>query len=156
EILPDKKEFRICLGLLAVMYLFMGIFVYGEVLTLSRQIVIWVIYLIIGLIFYWKMRSNRKVVEEISEKEAVDIEYMIVYLIVFMLVGAAISALWVYGYRDIVTLIVWLNWLFFGLVLKCYFQKKIYKICRFFTIINHNTFQIQLDEAFYLQGNGPF
>ena len=120
EILPDKKEFRICIGILVVMYLFMGAFVYGEVLTFSRQLVIWIIYLIIGLIFYWKLRRNRKVAEAIYEKEEIDFEYLIIYLILLTIVGAAISALWVYGYRDTITFIVWLYWLFFGFVLFGY------------------------------------
>jgi len=52
EILPNKNEIKICVGILIVMYIVMGIFIQGEVLSFENQMVIWIIYLLLGIIFY--------------------------------------------------------------------------------------------------------
>ncbi len=117
EILPNNKEIKICAGILLVMYVVMGIFLDGHVLTFRNQAILWVLYLFFGLIFYLKLKGNKSLEEEVVEREEVNFEYMITYVFVTILFGVSVTALWVYGVRDIFMMIVWIIWVLSGIIL---------------------------------------
>ncbi len=114
EILPNKHEFLVFNGLLFLMYLIMGTLIQGEVLTLVNQIVIWVIYGLFVVIFYQKLKNNKLADEKISEKAPLDFKDMVIYSLLLILSGAIFSLEWVFGFRDIVMIIVYFSWAILG------------------------------------------
>lgn len=117
EILPNKKEIGICIGILAVMYIVMGLFINGEVLNLYNQIAIWVLYIVFGLAFYMKLKGNKKVEENIYEKPDLNIKMMIQSVLVIVVTCSIITAFYVYGVRDIMMVILWILWIEVGIIL---------------------------------------
>lgn len=117
DILPTKKEIRICVGILIVMYIVMGIFIQGEVLTLSNQLVIWGFYILFGVILYTKIKINQNVLEEATIKKEVNLRASILYFLIFVFSGSLITMLWVFGIRDIFMMTIWLIWIVLGLIL---------------------------------------
>lgn len=117
DILPNNKEIKICIGILVVMYVVMGLFINGEVLTLYNQLVIWSLYVISGSIFYHKIKKNRLFEEEVYHKDQISIRFMIHNIVVLIITGVLISSLWIFGVRDIFMIVMWIIWIIFGLIL---------------------------------------
>lgn len=121
DILPTKKGFIICVAILSLMYLLMGLFIYGDELTLNRQISIWVLYIFFGTIFYIKLKHNSK--EEINTlaKQTLSFRYMIHYSIVIIMVGAIlVILLWLLGTHLIFVVTIFLTWAIVGIILLVY------------------------------------
>jgi len=125
EILPSKRGIIFCSIYLAFIYVFMTFFISFEVLTLSNQIVIWVIYLIFGFIFYKKVINNTH--EPISTSECTPIPFLtiVIYLSIIIVSGLLfVLVFWLLGIRDIFTIVTWISWILLGIYLLIYSMLK--------------------------------
>jgi len=117
DILPDKNEIKICIGLLIVLYVSLTLTQSVHVLTLNNQIVIWVLYIFLGFIFYRKIKENSKIDEVIYKKEDIEFKLMILYFVVLVLVTSLVSWLWIFGIRDLFMITIWFMWVCIGLIM---------------------------------------
>ena len=121
EILPSNKGFIVCVVFLSIMYILMGLFIQRDVLTLSNQLSIWVLYIIFGLLFYFKLRGNN--LEEVDEviKEPIAFKYMILCLLIIVITGVIfVTVNWYLGSQLLFIVLTWIFWMFLGLALLYY------------------------------------
>ncbi len=110
EILPNKNEFIIFNILLFLMYIIMGNMIQRDVLTLINQIIIWVIYLLLAMLFYQKLKNNKLAEEYLVGEAVLNFNEMIIATILIIISGAIFSLDWIFGFRDVVMIVVYLAW----------------------------------------------
>lgn len=118
DILPSKLLFTILTFVTLLMYIIMGLFIDGHVLTFYNQLSIWVLYIIFGLLFYYKLRKNSKEVTILLPKRLIDLKHMIFYMVIIVLSGSIFSILFtLLGIHLLVNVIIWILWILIGIYL---------------------------------------
>ena len=113
DILPDKKEFIICAGILLIYYIGMGLVQTPEALTFKNQVTIWIIYVIFVLIFVYKLKRNS--VSQEALNNPLTINTFSIGLFIISIVGGLTSLLWLLALRDVFMIVFWIAWIFMGL-----------------------------------------
>jgi len=116
DILPTKKGITFWIIYLSLIYIGLGVFFMPEVLTISNQVPIWISYIVFGLIFYIKIKSNSK--EEDSDAISSNVSYrsILLYTVIIMVSGILfVVVFWLLGIKDIVLITIWILWILTGI-----------------------------------------
>ncbi len=118
EILPPNKWIIFCGVYLGIIYIFMTFFASYGVMTWQNQLVIWINYAFFGFVFYKKIVKNSKLETNKASHVPISFNGITLYLLIIVLVGiSSVLLLWMLGIRDAFVVLVWLIWVFTGLIL---------------------------------------
>lgn len=117
DILPNYKTAKVLLFILLSMYFFLGITIDFKALSFSGQFMLWISYFMFGYMFFYSIVKNLLVNDIAFIKDSINFKYMIYYGFIIVFTGSLVSALWIFGVRDIFMIIFYISWIISGLFL---------------------------------------
>ena len=121
EVLPSKKGIIVCGVYLSFIYIWLGLTISPEALTINNQIPIWISYVVFGYLFYRKLNSNKKIKEIDCEFSDTSYKSILIYTVVIILFGILfVVVFWMLGIKDVVLVGTWILWILSGIVMLVY------------------------------------